>query len=283
MQANPVCYFACLVLSVVTIVICDADAVRCQSPQPGAKVIRDVVYSHAAARGSATGFKDLGLDLYMPGAAPSGVRPVIVALHGGGFTAGDKAGPEGMEEVCEGFAAKGYVCASINYRLEADDPPTDGATLRERVVAAVVEDAAKAVAWVRANAKAYSFDPKRIVLLGRSSGAGAAMQLAYSNAGRKLGIRAVVEMSGALHGKLDSIQRGDAPLCIIHGTNDTLVPVAEAQALAARAKEVGLPYEIYLLEGRGNGHVKSFAREVDGVSLLEHADAFLRVHLARPR
>jgi dienelactone hydrolase len=119
-------------------------------------------------------------------------------------------------------------------------------------------------------------------LMGRSSGAGTAMRLAYSGAGRKLGVRAVVEMSGALRGDLNRIQHGDAPLCIIHGTNDTLVPVAEAQALAARAKEVGLPHVIYLLEGRGNGHVKSFAREVGGASLLDHADAFLRAHLARP-
>jgi len=207
----------------------------------------------------------------------------MVALHGGGGTAGDKAGPDGMSEACEGFAANGYVCTAINYRLEADDPPTEGASPRERVEAAIVEDAAKAVAWVRSNAKAYSIDPGSLVLMGRSVGAVAVMRLAYSSAGRKLPIRAVVEMSGALHGELDKMRRGDAPLCIIHGTNDTVVPVADAQALAARAKEVGVPYEIYLLEGRGNGHVKSFAREVDGVTLLDRSVAFIRAHLARPK
>jgi acetyl esterase/lipase len=283
MQANPTRCFTCLVLPTIIIFFCCVEAARPQSPQPGAKVLRDVVYSRAAARGSGTGFKDLSLDLYLPNTDAPEARPVIVALHGGAFKAGDKAGPEGMADACEAFSAKGYVCASINYRLEADDPPTEGATPHDRAVSAAVEDAAKAVAWLRKNAKAYSLDPKCVVLMGRSSGAGAAMRLAYSGAGRKLGIRAVVEMSGALHGELNRIQRGDAPLCIIHGTNDTLVPVAEARALAARAEEVGVPYEIYLLEGRGNGHVKSFAREVDDVSLLDHAVGFLRAHSARSK
>lgn len=282
MQPNRAQYFACLVISAISIVICTTETAWCQSTRPEVRVLRDLVYNRAAARSSPGGFKDLMLDLYMgPGPDSSKRRPVIVALHGGAFKVGDKAGPEGMAEACTSFALKGYVCASINYRLEGDDPPTEGTTLRDRTVAAVVEDAANAIAWLRKNAKTYSIDRKRAVLLGRSAGAGAAMRLAYSTAGRKLGIRAVIAMSGAMRGELDRMRHGDAPLCIIHGTNDTLVPVAEAHALAARAKEVGVPYEIFLLEGRGNGHVKSFDREVGGMTLLNHADAFLRVHLRR--
>src|SRR5689334_22425458 len=108
MHINLARCFACLLLSGITIVLCDAEVVRCQSPQARAKVLRDIVYSHAAAHSSATGFKNLALDLYAPNGSTSGARPVIVALHGGGLTTGDKAGPDGMSDVCEGFAAKRY-------------------------------------------------------------------------------------------------------------------------------------------------------------------------------
>lgn len=105
------------------------------------------------------------------------------------------------------------------------------------------------------------------------------MRVAYSKAGRKLRIRAVLNMSGQMKGHVHSIRKGDAPLCIIHGTNDTLVPVAEAMALAERARKVGLPHEIHLLEGRSHGHIMYFTREIDGVTLLEKTVDFFYRHL----
>lgn len=56
-----------------------------------------------------------GYDLYIPaGADKAEDQTLIVYLHGGGFTSGDKADGEML---CKYFTAKGYICASLNYTL----------------------------------------------------------------------------------------------------------------------------------------------------------------------
>lgn len=49
-------------------------------------------------------------------------RPFILLIHGGGFVGGDKSS---WEDECKEFAKRGYVTASINYRLgfTANDLP----------------------------------------------------------------------------------------------------------------------------------------------------------------
>lgn len=249
-----------------------ANPVLFKDPQYKVRVTSDIVYGKGALRG---GSKDLLLDLYEPEGAPAR-RPGCVAIHGGAFRAGDKVD---VASVCQELAARGYVCASINHRMEGDDPDARGETLRDRTLNAAIDDAATATRWLKRNAARLKMDRKRIALLGRSSGAGIVMRVAYSKVGRKLGVRAVLDMSGAMKGHVDSIRKGDAPLCIIHGTNDTLVPVAAATELAERARKVGLPHEIHLLEGRNNGHITYFTREIDGVTLLQKTVDFFYRHL----
>ena len=255
-----------------------ASAVLFKDPQFTVRVTKDIVYGTAKVGAPLRSRKPLLLDLYEPEGATH-ARPAVITMHGGAFKSGDKAGPESLVEFCRDIASRGYTCASINYRLERDEPPTRGVTLHDRAVAAAVEDTGRAVVWMKRNAAAYRLDPRRIALAGRSAGAGAALRLAYSRAGRKLGIRAVVAMSGAMKGEEDSIRAGDAPLIIIHGTNDTLVPVSNAQALADRARALRVPVEIHLLEGRGNGHIRTFNREIDGETLLAKTLAFLYEYL----
>jgi acetyl esterase/lipase len=218
------------------------------------------------------------LDLYEPEGAPA-QRPACIAIHGGALREGDKAGPESVASVCQELAARGYVCASINHRMESDDAPAPGDTLRDRTLNAAIEDAGMAAHWLQRNAVRLRMDPRRMALLGRSSGAVVAMRVAYSKLGRELGIRAVLDMSGHMKGHLESIRKGDAPLCIIHGTNDTLVPLVEATLVAESARMAGVPYEIHLLEGRKQGHIMYFTREIGGVTLLQKTVGFFYRHL----
>ncbi len=102
------------------------------------------------------------LDLYLPVDEASddghaGGRPLIVYVHGGGWRIGDKAR---VHEKPAHFCGKGFVFASVNYRLSPD--------VRHP---AHVEDVAEAVAWLRAHAQDYGVDPERIVLMGHSAGA----------------------------------------------------------------------------------------------------------------
>jgi carboxylesterase type B len=66
----------------------------------------------------------LTLDVYEPANDTMTERPLIVWVHGGSFVGGTKNDPD-VTSLCEHFAKRGYVCASINYRLGfANYPPT---------------------------------------------------------------------------------------------------------------------------------------------------------------
>ena len=58
------------------------------------------------------------MDIYYPNLTidPSPERPFIMIVHGGGFQGGDK-NEGGIVDLCIFLAERGYVCASINYRL----------------------------------------------------------------------------------------------------------------------------------------------------------------------
>lgn len=95
------------------------------------------------------------LDVYAP---PADVNhPVLVWVHGGGWTRGDKAQVGAKPER---FTREGYVFVSVNYRLS----PTV-------THPAHVQDIAAAVAWVHGNIKNHGGDPNRIFLAGHSAGA----------------------------------------------------------------------------------------------------------------
>jgi len=103
------------------------------------------------------------LDLAMPKERGDAPRPAIVYIHGGGWTKGDKRG-KGIGAVLH-YAAKGYVCISVNYRLDVDKK-------------ACVEDVKCATRWLRAHAEEYNLDPDRIGAAGNSSGGHLALMLA---------------------------------------------------------------------------------------------------------
>lgn len=100
------------------------------------------------------------LDVYIPvEPLEKALRPVVVFVHQGGFITGDKGDIEAIN-VGKFFAAKGMVCAVINYRL----PPTG-------VWPASVEDVGSAMAWTWENIAKYGGDRERLFLFGHSSGA----------------------------------------------------------------------------------------------------------------
>ena len=96
------------------------------------------------------------LDLVRP--AGSGKAPILLFVHGGGWSIGDKRhsiGPKATH-----FTGTGWAVASANYRL-----------VPQARVEQQAEDIASAIAWLRAHAAANGLDPDRIVLMGHSAGA----------------------------------------------------------------------------------------------------------------
>jgi arylformamidase len=85
-----------------------------------------------------------------------GPRPLIVFIHGGGWTQGSKSqAPHRYRP----FLEKGISCAAINYRLSSDAP-----------LPAPVHDAARAVQFLRFKAKEWNIDKARVALTGGSAG-----------------------------------------------------------------------------------------------------------------
>ena len=120
-------------------------AVSVRAAEP--TVIRDVVF------GEPDGYK-LTLDIYQPDGP--GPHPVVVCSHGGGGLGGTKEGYQVMGPM---LARNGYAAVSINYRLAPQFP-----------YPAAFDDSQRAIRWVRAHAKEYGFNPKRVAALGDSAG-----------------------------------------------------------------------------------------------------------------
>lgn len=111
------------------------------------KVERDVVYSEP-------GGEKLRMDIYRP--EGEGPHPAVLLVHGGGWLGGSKAGHQGTGEW---LARNGYVACSIDYRLAPQYP-----------YPAALDDCQRAVRWVRAHAREYGINPKRVGALGDSAG-----------------------------------------------------------------------------------------------------------------
>jgi acetyl esterase/lipase len=136
------------------------------------------------------------LDLYLPAGA-SVPYPVIVAIHGGGFTAGDKS--DGQVAPMLLGLARGYAVAAIDYRLSG-----------EAKFPAQIQDVKSAIRWLRANAGRYKLDPARIAvwgdsaggslaaLAGTSAGVAALSDPAHGNAGQSDAVQAVVDWFGPI-------------------------------------------------------------------------------------
>jgi arylformamidase len=86
-----------------------------------------------------------------------GPRPLLVFIHGGGWTGGDKKQPPAA---IQPFLAKGISYAAINYRLSTEAP-----------LPAPVHDAARAIQFLRSKAEDWNIDQDRIALTGGSAGA----------------------------------------------------------------------------------------------------------------
>ena len=99
-----------------------------------------VTYRTAVTQQGAT--VNLQLDVYRPVGDTVTQRPLIVFVHGGGFSSGTRTSPEIVDEATV-FARKGYVTASIDYRLTPGGCSAGGPTAE--CVTAIVqarEDAA---------------------------------------------------------------------------------------------------------------------------------------------
>ncbi len=137
-------------------------------------VEEDIVYGHAED-------KDLVLDLARP--KGDGPFPMIVYIHGGGWFQGDRKVYRGEIEEA---AKRGYVAASISYRLMKFDMDKKETTTAMPTYPAQVYDVKAAIRWARASATKYHIDPDRIGVTGASAGGYLSLMLGMTDATDKL-------------------------------------------------------------------------------------------------
>lgn len=257
-------------------------------------VASNVVYATGAINAhTSPGTKPLLLDIYQPEGAPTTNRALIL-VHGGGFVSGDRRSPD-MVDAALYFAARGWICFSIDYRLASDDPPAPMPFSDDPLLSAAhaaMVDTKRAVRWLRAHASDYSCDTNRIAALGHSAGAYCVIQSAISDeahyandegsavpdqwAGHKGKVNAAVEVSGGCSNTLAEIDPLDSPLMIWHGDSDQTVPYSEAVAIHQWCVTNFVPHRFFTLAGADHG-VATWLAEYDGRDVKEHAEEFFNL------
>ena len=97
--------------------------------------------------------------------------PLVIYIHGGGFTGGDKSKYYSSEDLVR-FLDAGVSVATINYRFMNEAPYG---------ILASLNDSKRCLQYIRHNSKKYNIDKKRIACSGGSAGAGTALWLAFSD------------------------------------------------------------------------------------------------------
>lgn len=214
----------------------------------------------------------LSLDVYLPEDDGTGLRPMMLFVHGGGFSGGSRDS-EGVQEFCRSVAAQGIVVSSISYRLlqkgvgfGCDVPAED----KIRVFREAALDASKATAFLLSKAKQWNVSESGIVLAGSSAGAETVLHQAFwpdvrkgSGLSADFSYAGVISFAGAIKdlGLLENANK--IPLFLVHGTCDNLVPYQSAPhhycmedapgylmlhgsgSIARAYQEWGAPYRLY--------------------------------------
>ncbi len=243
------------------------------APQPAYLLQQNVQYGTG-------GGEPLTLHFTRP-ATGNGPFPVVVFIHGGGWSGGKKE--DHTAQAIEA-AQKGYASATIGYRLAP-----------KHRFPSQVEDVKCAIRWLRAHAKELKIRPDRIGAVGFSAGAHLAMMLGTMDPADGLEgaggwpeqsskVQVVVDFVGPtdLSATLPEVSQGilknflggtredmpeaykkaspityvnagDAPMLLMQGTKDPLVPGEQAWFMAEALTNAGIPGRVELMLGDGHG------------------------------
>ena len=271
-------------------------------------VMQDVPYgSNIDAEGN---IKNLKFDFYEPANDDLEKRPLIIWAHGGAFVAGNENSAD-IVQLCEAFSRKGYVNASINYRLLSNEyiaaQLAVGVPLEEIFFDAVVKavgDMRAAIRFFRKDAATdnfYNIDPNQIYVGGASAGGFMALHTAYlrtesdfdnytivdgmqfvnanggfegdsGNAGYSSAVSGAINLCGAI-GSPDFMQAGEVPVVSIHGDADTVVPYDSASPDANGFGAIEL-YGSYFVHEKANAlGIHNALWTLEGEAHMAHASA----------
>jgi acetyl esterase/lipase len=218
------------------------------------------------------------LDLYRSDSVPSTKSPVLVHVHGGSWSGGNRK--QQARPLIHAMALRGWVVAAIDY------PLVPVATFPDPIVAVH-----NAIGWIRSHAADLGVDPAQIYVTGGSSGAHLAALAALTDMNSEWTTRNEIDppVAGAVvfYGVFDLLNRSEIrddwpiipeglikadpkvdpqkfevaspidwvhrdapPFVIVHGRQDSLVPCAESSLFASALAQVSRnPVDLVLLRG----------------------------------
>ena len=229
------------------------------------------------------------LDIYVPHTpAPPEGRPSALVVHGGAFLVGSRR-MTSVRYVASALVEAGMAVACVDYRLLFRGGPLS--TQRADVAAAREH-------W-RNQAARLHLDPTRVSVVGMSAGGAlalldaAAADPAYHRVVSVYGVYELAPLTGpgsrlwkaALTRSLDEaawasasplavVDRVVAPLMMIHGTEDALVPYAQAERFLAAREQAGLDTLLHTYEGLPHGWLQDASRP-ETAQVVEQITAFL--------
>jgi len=109
-------------------------------------------------------------DIYIP--ASDAPTPLLIWIHGGGFTGGSRD-TTGLEDKVLAYLAEGVAYASCSYRL-LQSPDPDG-------VLKSLTDSTRCLQFIRYHAKQLNIDPQNVILMGGSAGAGTSLWIGFND------------------------------------------------------------------------------------------------------
>ena len=184
--------------------------------------------------------EELIIDLYQPEISKSEETPLIIFMHGGGFSGGSPKNPAEVE-FARIAAAKGYSVGLISYRLVRKGKETGfgcdfEATGKIETFQLAAEDFMDAALFMKKNAEKFNIDPETIIVGGSSAGAEGVLNAVYNpdlmfddlTKYSDIKFSAVMSLAGAIVDTRYLNEKNAIPGIFFHGTDDSLVPYATA-------------------------------------------------------
>jgi acetyl esterase/lipase len=269
------------------------------------EVIKDVAYADTGRRGLLDVYRQRGTDLKN--------APVLLQVHGGGWTIGNKD-QQGIPLMLH-MAARGWVCVAINYRL------SPRAKFPDHII-----DVKRAIAWIRSHGREYGAGSAYIAITGGSAGGHLAAlaaltpndpeyQPGFEDADTTLQAAAphygIYDLAGSSGTKQAQLMRdrfvgpyvlfkdprtqieeferaspllrvnADAPpFFVIHGMHDSLVGVDQAREFVNRLRELSAQPVAYA-ELPGTQHAFDVFPSIRSAHVVRGVDRFLRWNFAQ--
>jgi acetyl esterase/lipase len=260
------------------------DAAACElstSPAPHVRVTEGVAYAN-------TGGATRRFDIARP--ADERVRPAVVLIHGGGWAAGSR---DLTHRAMYALAARGYVAVAIDYRLARSARTqfpgavsdvrcavrrlrADAARHRidpERIAAVGFSAGGHLAAMLALGSDVQGLDDGSCPVEGDARVRGAVAWYApfdLRTAERPRWAQVVGDFLGAhpseapdraaLASPILHASHGDAPLFIVHGTEDAIVDIDEARSMLAALRAARVPGDMLEVEGGRHGFPFGSAR-----------------------